>query len=335
MAAQADLLGVFEREQAVARLDALHEGIPVRRCVDEVNAGLVQRDGVHGREDADVVHVGLGRATVAVAVHGEPVHDVDVEHVSLHVVDDGFARLRHGREERILVPAPHASARAAGMDVRLALCGGDADGDVLDRAAEAGHGVPLEVGEHHDVAVVRKVRAHVVLRKVGAALDRKGQGPFRIQDVHVRDGGISAVLRELEVIGGVGPLPAIGRVALHDRAVDGRNEVLDELGPQVVAPGLARADLHRHVFCGQDGAQGFVDGQKSLGADVRRPVDDRVLFRLLRRGGRRLLRGRRRGICRRASQQKAREQGGGEANGQLLLHVLHGFPPPILRRPPR
>lgn len=124
------------------------------------------------------------------------------------------------------------------MDVRLALRGGDADGDVLDRAAEAGHGVPLEVGEHHNVVVVRKVGAHVVLRKVGAALDRKGQGPFRIQDVHVRDGGISVVLRELEVIGGVGPLPAIGRVALHNRAVDRRNEVPDELGPQVVAPGL-------------------------------------------------------------------------------------------------
>ena len=68
-AAKADLRGVFQRMQAVAGLDALDQRGAILRRVHKVDTRLIQRHRVGGGEDADVVHIRLGGAAVAVAVH--------------------------------------------------------------------------------------------------------------------------------------------------------------------------------------------------------------------------------------------------------------------------
>ena len=52
---------------------------------------------------------------------------------------------------------------ARAVDVRLAVGGCHADGQLLERAAEAAHRVPLEVAQHEQGVIARQVLADVVL----------------------------------------------------------------------------------------------------------------------------------------------------------------------------
>ncbi len=236
------------RREAVAAFDALDEARAVRHGVHQVDGRLVDGQRVGGSEDADVMHIRLGRIAVAVAIHGQAIQYADEDDVVAHGTVHTLGRVRHGLQERVLL-APDAAAGAgtAGVDPDLAHRRTEADGDVLDRPAEARHGVALEVGKHQEGVVVRKVTADIIHAQPIAALDWKLHAVLGVQDVHLRDVSEAVILCQLHVHGGGGTAAAIGGVALHDGAVQHLHQVADQRGPQVVgALALAGGQLDAH-----------------------------------------------------------------------------------------
>ena len=162
--------------------------------------------------------------------------------------DDRRGGVRHRLAEAILlgvlVPGLDVVVRhAAGVDQRLALGRRAADGQLLERAAVAAHGVALEVRQHQHGIVVEDVLAQQVLLEHLAV----GDVPHDVGTlgVHQVDGEVFApavVLDQLPV--GLGMVAhaaigvAIGGVALHDRAVDRLDHRLPELGAQEILVSL-------------------------------------------------------------------------------------------------
>ena len=148
-AAETDLLRVLYGVQTVEGLDAVHKRRVPLGGVDQVNASLIQRHRVGGREDTDIVNIRLGGAAVAVAVNGYAVHHVDIDdaiHMS-EIIGYGLARLCHRLKESILCAAPCVRpAGAAAVDPSLALARPKPDGDVFDSSAEARHRMTFKMG---------------------------------------------------------------------------------------------------------------------------------------------------------------------------------------------
>ena len=87
---------------------------------DKVQAGLVQRHRVGGGQDADVVDVGFFGIAVAVAVNGNPVHDVDEDHLITQIVADTLGGFCHGFQElKMQLVMPVCVAGAAGMNAHF------------------------------------------------------------------------------------------------------------------------------------------------------------------------------------------------------------------------
>ena len=128
---------------------------------------------------------------VAVAVHRQAVHHIEVDDVRPvpQGIRDGFARVPHGLQESVLFAAPHTAAGAARVDPLFALPAAQPDGDILDGAPVACHGVALEVGEHHIAVVVGKGRPHIVFLQPGAALHRQGHRAVFVLDLYRGDVG--------------------------------------------------------------------------------------------------------------------------------------------------
>ena len=95
-AAQANFLRVFQGMQAVPGLDAVYEGLTVLRRIYQVDASLVQRHRVDGGQDTDVVHIRFSGVSIAVAVHAQTVHDVDVDILEASVECVG-RKIRYGQ----------------------------------------------------------------------------------------------------------------------------------------------------------------------------------------------------------------------------------------------
>ena len=133
------------------------------------------------------MHIRFGRAAIAVTVHGQTVHDADIEDFSVHILIHALGRIRHGLKEGILLP-PDAAAflGAAGMDPYLAHGRAEADGDVLDGPAEAGHGMSLEMRQHQIGIIIGKMTAHIILVNPDAVVNRDLHAPFLIQDIQLR-----------------------------------------------------------------------------------------------------------------------------------------------------
>ena len=93
------------------------------------------------------MHVRLSGVAVAVAVHRQAVHHIDIQHIPIHIVGHRLPCFRHRFQESILIAAPHAAAGPAGMDVGLAVSGSNAYGDIFNRSAESCHGVPFKMGK--------------------------------------------------------------------------------------------------------------------------------------------------------------------------------------------
>ena len=164
--------------------------------------------------------------------------------VSVHAL----SCIRHGLQERILL-APDASAGfgAAGVDPHLAHGGAEADGDVLDGAAKARHGVPLEMGQHQIGIIVGKVTAHIIHVDADSALDGDLHAALLIQDVQLGYFREAVILCLLPVHGGGGAAAAIGGIAFHDGAIHQMHEIRDQLRPQVIAAGaFAGGHLDAH-----------------------------------------------------------------------------------------
>ena len=184
------------------------------------------------------------------------------------MVMDGPGRVRHGLQEGVVLRVPELVHVPGPVDILLAPGGGDADGDVLQRAAEAAHGVALEVGQHQQGVVVLQVRAHIVLLDHLAGRDGQLHVPVPVQDVH--RGGVrpAVLLHGLPVGGGGVPAPVIGGVALHDGAVHRLDHGLHQVGAdEVLVPRLAGVELHRHLAL-QLHAQGGVQPEQGLRGEL-------------------------------------------------------------------
>ena len=305
---------MLQRVQALAVVDAPQELLVALRVPHKVETGLVQRHGVGGGQNADVVDVRLLGIAVTVAVDGDAVHDVDEDHLVAEIVADALGGLGHGFEKlKLKLVMPVGVAGAAGVDAHLAHRGGEADGGVLDRAAVARHGVSLEVGQHNVRAVVGKMRADEIALQARAARDGDLHGAVLVKDLEVRDVRVAVVLRHLIVLGRRRTEARVGRVALDDGAVDQLHKVLDELGPQIIAVRrLAGRELHRDGPGGLP-AQRLIDRDQPLRGDVVRKVDD-GFFRFVR--------------IRRRGRKDAQGKAQNDQQGKRFFHgfyLLHSF----------
>ena len=230
------------------------------------------------------MHVGFVGMAVAVAVDREAVHDVDVGDArSLpERVGDGFAGFAHGLEEMILHAAPGiGAALSRGVEQALAGTRGEADGNVLDRAAESGHGVTLEVRQHQIGIEIGESFADKVFFQMDARRGQRGVA-FFVEDRERSDGRETVIFRDLIVHGRLGARTVIGRVALHNGAAREADHVGDQFRPQIVAcRRLAGTQLDGDPPCRRP-VQGLVGPYHSFRRDALRHVDGGDL--LWRRG---------------------------------------------------
>ena len=150
-----------------------------------------------------------------------------------------------------------------GVDQRLPRPGGAADGQLLQGAAVAAHGVALEVGQHQHGVIMQDVFAHVVLLQDLAIGDGPHHvGTLGVHQVHVEVLGPAMLLQQLPV--GLRMIPdtagriTIGGIALHDGAVDLLYHGTPEFRTQeILVALLPGVDLHGHL-AGQLHAQGTI-----------------------------------------------------------------------------
>ncbi len=111
-------------------------------------------------------------------------------------------------------------ARGTGMDEHLARIGSAPDGELLERAAETAHRVPLEVAEHQHGLIVHQMLAHQVLMQHPPVLNGKRHvGAIGIHDVHLEELGPPMRRHQLLVLLGGVARTLVGGVALHDGAI--------------------------------------------------------------------------------------------------------------------
>ena len=140
-----------------------------------------------------------------------------------------------------------------GVDQRLPRPGGAADGQLLQGAAVAAHGVALEVGQHQHGVIMQDVFAHVVLLQDLAIGDGPHHvGALGVHQVHVEVLGPAMLLQQLPV--GLRMIPdtagriTIGGIALHDGAVDLLYHGTPEFRTQeILVALLPGVDLHGHL----------------------------------------------------------------------------------------
>ena len=93
----------------------------------KVNTSLVKRDRVHRSEDAHVVHLGVGRRVVTVAVNREVVHHIDVDDTTLEIVMNRLRCHSHTLDELVLLGSMLPNLLLLGnnarrVDISLAVC---------------------------------------------------------------------------------------------------------------------------------------------------------------------------------------------------------------------
>ena len=237
--------------------------------VDQIEAGLIDRDGVERGKDADVRHARVLGHGAAVAVHGHILHNVDENGLVLEIFRHGRGGVRHRVEEAVVVGSPDLFGLAGTVDIGLAVGRRAADGELLERAAEAAHRMPLEVGEDEHGIVVGNVLADEVLLNAPAVRNGKLQiGALGIENVHVEIRA-PAVLdhRAAVLLGGVA-LALVGGVALNHRAMHGLDHRPPEVGTQKVLVALLTGVQLHGDLARQLAAHGAVKRHDLLGRDL-------------------------------------------------------------------
>ena len=303
---QPDLCRTLDGADTVAGVDTLYQSrcvVTVGRGVveDNIHAGLVERNGVERRQDTHILHLGGSGVAVAVAIHREVVHDIDIDRA--HAGSTPFGVLRHievlvysigSRSHRLVeeVLFGDTTPQLLGVfgntrrvDIGFAVAGGDTDTLVLQHAAEAAHGMPLEVGEIDQEIVVRQMFAH----KVVANMQRVAHGDTHLAElVHQVAGGNSRptmVDKDLLMVFDSITLAPIGGVALDNSALHLIHQGLDELRIEVVVSArLARRDLHRHTPLGRN-TQRLEDTHQRGGGNLLGHIHDCRVGNRRRRGG--------------------------------------------------
>lgn len=123
--------------------------------VDEINAGLVKRNGVGGGKKTDIGHAGCGGMGITIAVNGDINHGSNVGDTVAEELMDAGGGITHGGDEGKL-SGGHiiAFGIASAVDIFFAVGRGAADGELFEGATEAAHGVAFEVGEDKERIVV-------------------------------------------------------------------------------------------------------------------------------------------------------------------------------------
>ena len=121
------------------------------------------------------------------------------------------------------------------MNQRLAVCRSDADGNILQRAAESAHDMSLEMGKNQHRVIILEMFAHNILFQMEAVFNRNIELIKFIHDIHRSDLFKSALVDFVPVAAHILTASAIGRAAFHDRAVEFLDELLNQFRTQVIA----------------------------------------------------------------------------------------------------
>ena len=198
---------VFDRDQLVLRVPhlllshagqltetvagghAFHEVLVALMIEHEVNGRLIDREEVGGGNDADIRDRRLsGRDARAVAVNRHAAKDVDEGDVFPEVVERRLRGIHHQFHEGFLHgPVGPAFGDLVDDAMHLALADaarGEADRDILHRAAEAAHRVTLEVGENDEGVVIHDVTAHRHVVEMEAVTDREVNAAFLVENIN-------------------------------------------------------------------------------------------------------------------------------------------------------
>ena len=154
---------------------------------------------------------------------------------------------------------------------------GAADADVLVGAAEASHGMALEMGQGKETVVIRHVRAVGHLLHPFAALNGQGDGALLVHDIHRAE--IPAVdLESFAVLLGGIAAALIVSVGLHDDRVvklllGGEQFLHPRAWDDVGAVGLAGVELDGDLSS-QIGAHLLKGLLQAFGREIAREVYD-------------------------------------------------------------
>lgn len=119
-------------------------------------------------------------------------------------------------------------SNAGCMNIGLSMGRGDSNADVFQRAAEASHSMPLEMGQHQDGIIVGQMLAHNILLQMKTALHRDIHLTEFIHDITGSHGLESVIFDGLPMLFGVLTLTAVGRTALDNRAVELPHQTADQ-----------------------------------------------------------------------------------------------------------
>ncbi len=172
---------------------------------------------------------------VTVAVNGDAVHHIDIDDSVTHRIADCGACFCHGFQEfdvKLIMPA--GIAGSAGMNPDLAPGRCEPDGDVLDCAAIAGHGMPFEMGQYHIGIVIGKCFSDEIAGNVFSVSDRKLHPAVFVKNLERSDFCKSMIFRYLIVLRCCGTGTGISGVAFNDRGVEFFYKSFDQFRPQIV-----------------------------------------------------------------------------------------------------
>ena len=194
------------------------------------------------------------------------------------MADDSLAGIRHALQKMILRRQIVEQLRrfrghARRMDVGLSMGGGDTDADVLQRAAEAAHGVSLKMRQHKDGIIIVQMLSHDVFIQMEASLHRNLHLSEFIHDVTGSHGLKAMLFNGLPVKLRVLALSAVGSAALDDRSVKQVYQIPDQLRMQiVVSTRFAGGNLHAHLSI-QFLPQRLIDPDQTFRGDFLRKIN--------------------------------------------------------------
>lgn len=166
-----------------------------------------------------------------------------------------------------MVGSPDLGGIPGTVDVGLAVAGGAADGQLLQGAAEAAHGVALEVGQDQHGIIVCHVLAHIVLVNFMTFGNVQHHvWALGVQQVNVKMLAPAVLFEGSQVLLGGVPGAFVGGVAFYHRAGNGFDHGLPEVRPQeILVAFLAGVQLHGNL-AGQGDAQSPVKLHDLLGS---------------------------------------------------------------------
>ena len=201
-------------------------------AVHQIDARLIDGNGVRGDQNAHVRHAGVFRNFTAVAVNAHVLHDVDENHVAVEVIHNAAGCVRHGFQKRIMIRRPEVFRHARAVNIRLAVGRCHADGQLLQCAAVAAHGMSLEVGKYQHGIIIFQIFADEIFLDDLAVRDIQLHiGAFGVQQIYREIAAPAVLVHQLTVLLGGVAGAAIGSVALHDGAAD----VVDHRFPELRA----------------------------------------------------------------------------------------------------